>query len=63
MAKKITNSLRYAKRKGIEPADLSTWDPTYKERQQILAGIKKIEEDVKSLKKLIAPSKKKKKKK
>jgi|GEM_PF-2551349 hypothetical protein len=51
---KIYHAYQYAKLHGIDPKRPETWDEKYKKRMQELAGIiLKIEEEIKSLKKII----------
>jgi hypothetical protein len=51
---KIYHAYQYAKSHGIDTARPETWDEKYKKRMQELAGIiPTIEEEIKSLKKII----------
>ena len=51
---KIYHSYQYAKQNGIDPTNPDTWDDKYKKRMQELARIiPRIEEEIKSLKKII----------
>ena len=51
---KIYHAYQYAKLNGINPARPETWDEKYKKRMKELAGIIPIiEEEIKSLKKII----------
>ena len=48
---KIFDSVKYAREKGVNPADPNTWDDNYRKRQQELAGIiPEIEKDITSIK-------------
>lgn len=48
---KIYNSAKYAREKGINPANPETWDDSYRKRQMKLAGIiPAIETEIKNIK-------------
>jgi hypothetical protein len=48
---KIVNSIEYARKNNIDPANPNTWDESYIKRQRELAGIiDEIESDINSIK-------------
>ena len=55
----IFDSVKYAQERGINPADPTTWNDNYRNRQKELAGIlPEIEKDITSIKEGLEKDKK-----